>query len=171
VIMAKATAKNVKKATAKQPVKPTVRNRASLKATLVDTPPRRTNKAKQAALRKPTGPVFRGLRTVIYPVTDLVRARTFYIGVTGKAPYFDQPYYVGFDIEGAELGLDPKGARSPGASGAVAYWRVDDIAASLAHVTELGGTAMEAPHDVGGGIQVAIVTDPFANLIGLIEMP
>ncbi|MBA3538606.1 MAG: VOC family protein [Deltaproteobacteria bacterium] len=123
-------------------------------------------------MKPPSGPVFRGLRTVIYQVPDLERARTFYIGATGKSPYFDQPFYVGFNVDGAELGLDPDvSKRTPGSNGAVAYWRVDEIAASFTHVTTIGGTAVEAPHDVGGGIQTAIVADPFGNLIGLIEMP
>ena len=48
-----------------------------------------------------------GLRTVIYPVTDLARGKAWYADVLGVAPYFDQPYYVGFAVGGFELGLDP----------------------------------------------------------------
>ena len=41
-----------------------------------------------------------GLRTVIYKVGDLARAKTFYTALLGRGPYFDQPYYVGFDVGG-----------------------------------------------------------------------
>ena len=105
-------------------------------------------------------------------VPDLARAREFYIVLTGKAPYFDQPFYVGFDIAGAELGLDPDvSVRPPGPNGAVAYWRVDHVSASHDAAVAAGARSVEAPHDVGGGITVAIVADPFDNLVGLIEMP
>jgi catechol 2,3-dioxygenase-like lactoylglutathione lyase family enzyme len=57
-----------------------------------------------------------GLRSVIYPVRDLAAAKAWYAGVLGAAPYFDQPFYVGFAVGGFELGLVPNG--TPGAGGA-----------------------------------------------------
>ena len=48
-----------------------------------------------------------GLRTVNYHVTDLARAKAWYISALGKEPYFDEPFYVGFNVGGFELGLDP----------------------------------------------------------------
>ena len=57
----------------------------------------------------------------------------------------------------------------PGAGGAVAYWRVDDLGATWAHVLALGADGVESPHDVGGGISTAIVSDPCGNLVGLIQ--
>ena len=48
-----------------------------------------------------------GLRTVIYPVTDLARGKAWYAGVLGAAPYFDQPFYVGFAVGGFELIENP----------------------------------------------------------------
>ena len=56
-----------------------------------------------------------GLRTAIYPVQDLAAAKAWYARVIGHAPYFDQPFYVGFDVGGFELGLVPDGA--PGTDG------------------------------------------------------
>ncbi len=172
VIKAKAKAK-AKPAKLTKPAKPAPKAKKSdLKTTIVDTPPRKTHGEKKVAIKAPEGPVLRGLRTVIYPVADLAAAKAFYIAITGKAPYFDQPFYVGFDINGFELGLDPDVSKiPPGKAGAVAYWRVDRIAESFKHVTGAGARTVEEPHDVGGGIQVAIVSDPFDNLFGLIEMP
>jgi predicted enzyme related to lactoylglutathione lyase len=114
----------------------------------------------------------RSLRSTIYKVDDLARAKAFYTAALGKPPYFDQPFYVGFEVDGQELGLDPDvSSQRPGPGGAVAYWRVDDIAAACALLREHGGKAVEPPHEVGGGIQVAVVADVCGNLVGLIQTP
>jgi lactoylglutathione lyase len=113
-----------------------------------------------------------GLGTVIYHVTDVNHAKAWYAKAFQKAPYFDQPFYVGFDIGGYELGLDPNQAVSAsGRGGSVAYWRVRDVTGALQHFVETGATVVSAPQDVGEGIVVATVADPFGNLIGLIENP
>jgi len=113
-----------------------------------------------------------GLATVIYRVTDLDRARAWYSSAFQQAPYFDQPFYVGFSIGGYELGLDPDpsgGKTGPG--GSVAYWRVASLAAAVAHFVASGAAVVAAAQEVGEGIKVATVSDPFGNLIGLIENP
>ncbi len=113
-----------------------------------------------------------GLATVIYRVTDLDRAKAWYSSAFQQAPYFDQPFYVGFSIGGYELGLDPDpsgGKTGPG--GSVAYWRVASIDAAVAHFVASGAAVVAAAQEVGEGIKVATVSDPFGNLIGLIENP
>jgi predicted enzyme related to lactoylglutathione lyase len=113
-----------------------------------------------------------GLRTVIYKVSDLARAKAWYSETFGTAPYFDMPFYVGFNVGGFELGLDPDVDRqSPGPGGSVAYWGVSDLRAMLADL-EARGIAVRSPiQDVGEGILVAAISDPFGNTIGLIENP
>jgi predicted enzyme related to lactoylglutathione lyase len=120
--------------------------------------------------RAKTGPGgLRGIRSVIYPVTDLARAKEFYATAVDRNPYFDETYYVGFDVDGQELGLDPDTSqRQPGPGGAVAYWRVDDIAESCRRLTEIGGRVTHPAKDVGGGLTMAVVADPFGNDVGLI---
>ncbi len=117
-------------------------------------------------------PTFHGLRTVIYKVGDLERARAWYSSVLGQAPYFDQPFYVGFSVGGFELGLDPdtEGV-TPGSGGVIAYWGVDDADAALARLISLGATARGRVQDVGDGIRLAVVSDPFGNAFGVIENP
>ncbi|MDT9000540.1 VOC family protein [Paucibacter sp. APW11] len=110
-----------------------------------------------------------GLRSAIYPVRDLEAAKHWYAAVLGVQPYFDQPFYVGFAVGGFELGLLPDG--EPGSSGVQAMWGVADIAASYAQLLAHGATVLAAPEDVGEGIKVASVQDPFGNRLGLIENP
>lgn len=110
-----------------------------------------------------------GLRTVIYPVGDLAAGKQWYAKVLGQAPYFDEPFYVGFNVGGFELGLLPDG--QSGATGAQALWGVADAEAAHARLVELGATPLEPVNDVGGGIKVAAVADPFGNRFGIIENP
>lgn len=116
--------------------------------------------------------MFLGLRTAIYHVDDIDKAKSWYGDVLGVKPYFDQPFYVGFNVVGYELGLQP-GANtdSDKADGAVAYWGVEDAAAAFARLLELGATVHELVQDVGEGIKVATVKDPFGNIFGIIENP
>ena len=113
-----------------------------------------------------------GLRTVIYHVTDLKRAKEWYSTAFGVKPYFDEPFYVGFNIGGFELGLDPdpKGVK-PGAGGSVAYWGVPNADKAVEAFQRSGATLKSPVRDVGDNIRVATVADPFGNLIGLIENP
>ena len=114
----------------------------------------------------------KGLATVIYHVPDLARAKAWYAAAFQQQPYFDEPFYVGFNIGGYELGLDPDTSSAvPGPGGSDAYWRVDHLDAGLRHFQEAGATLIAGAQDVGGGIRVAKVADPFGNVIGLIENP
>lgn len=106
-----------------------------------------------------------GLRTVIYHVNDLGKAKAWFTQFVGHAPYFDEPFYVGFNVGGYELGLLPDG------EGVATYWGVDDIESEVARTISMGSTLKDAVKDVGEGIKVAVVTDPFGNDIGLIENP
>src|SRR3954467_15587466 len=106
--------------------------------------------------------MIKGLGTVIYHVTNLEKAKAWYAKAFQQDPYFDQPFYVGFNIAGFELGLDPDpSSGSPGRGGAVAYWRVDEIASAVSQFVEAGATLVTPVQDVGEGIKVATVGDPF----------
>ena len=114
----------------------------------------------------------KGLATVIYQVPDLARAKAWYAEAFRQQPYFDEPFYVGFNIAGYELGLHPASdERAAGPGGALAYWRVADIATAVRHFESVGASIVSNATDVGGGIVVAAVADPFGNHIGLIENP
>jgi predicted enzyme related to lactoylglutathione lyase len=116
--------------------------------------------------------VILGLRTALYHVPDLAKGKAWYADAFGVQPYFDEPFYVGFNIGGYELGLDPDATHAPpGPGGAVAYWGVDNADEALAHFLGVGATPVNPVADVGDGIRVACVADPFGNLIGLIQNP
>ena len=110
-----------------------------------------------------------GLRTALYPAPDLARAKAWYSEVLGQPPYFDQPFYAGFAVGGFELGLVPDA--TPATAGPQPLWGVADIATAHARLLALGATPLEAVTDVGEGIQVAAVVDPFGNRLGLIQNP
>jgi predicted enzyme related to lactoylglutathione lyase len=113
--------------------------------------------------------MIQGLRTVIYPAPDLAAAKAWYTKVLDKPPYFDEPFYVGFSVGGFELGLIPDGA--PSTAGSQALWGTPDAAAEMKRLISLGAAVHEEVHEVGGGIQVGSVRDPFGNLFGIIENP
>lgn len=113
--------------------------------------------------------MFKKLRTVIYHVKDLEKAKAWYSGLTGVQPYFDEPFYVGFDINGCELGLDPDFSNVKKGNQSVAYWAVDSVSEALAKLTAAGASVVQPVTNVGGDIQVAIIQDPFGNTLGIIE--
>ena len=115
--------------------------------------------------------MFQGLRTVIYHAPDLAAAKAWYATALGVQPYFAQPFYVGFDVGGFELGLDPDTSGVTVGNNAVAYWGVADIDAAYAHLLDCGAAARDPVKEVGGDIKVAAVADPFGNVIGLIQNP
>jgi predicted enzyme related to lactoylglutathione lyase len=110
------------------------------------------------------------LKTVIYPVRDLARAKTLYGKLLGVAPYVDQAYYVGFRVGNQEVGLDPNG-HSQGMTGSLGYWHVDDINTTLQLLLDAGAEEQQAVRDVGGGKLIASVKDPDGNVIGLLQLP
>ncbi len=115
--------------------------------------------------------VINGLRTVIYHVDDIEKAKSWYSKALGIEPYFDQPFYVGFNIGGFELGLDPDMSNISLGNNLVAYWGVKEIKSSLKHLLEAGGKINSEIQEVGNNILVATIIDPFGNIFGLIENP
>lgn len=115
---------------------------------------------------------FLGLRTAKYTARDLAAAKEWYAEVLGIAPYFDEPFYVGFNVGGFELGITPdSAAASARAEAGIAYWGVTNADSSYARLKSLGASDFEPIQDVGGGIRIGAVRDPFGNVLGIIENP
>ncbi len=113
-----------------------------------------------------------GLRTVVYKVNDLNKAKGWYAKAFGTEAYFDEAFYVGFNIGGYELGLLPEEKPKVGkGEGAIAYWGVEDIDSVFKEMISLGAEVHEKPTNVGGELMVASLIDPWGNTIGLIYNP
>jgi predicted enzyme related to lactoylglutathione lyase len=110
------------------------------------------------------------IRTVLHPVSDLAAAKAVYAALLGQQPQTDGRFYVGFEVEGQQIGLVPGGGPQ-GMTSPVAYWHVADIEAKVAEVTAAGATVHEPVRDVGAGRLVATVTDPDGNVLGLLQDP
>lgn len=111
-----------------------------------------------------------GLKTVIYPVKDLARAKALFSALLEVEPYADEPYYVGFKDAGQDIGLDPNG-HAKGMTGPVPYWHVSDIRGRLAALVDAGAELMQDVQDVGNGRLIAFVKDADGNLVGLLQDP
>jgi len=109
-------------------------------------------------------------KTVLYPVKDLDKAKTLFGALFGSDPHVDQPFYVGFSVSGAEIGLVPDG-HNQGMTGPLPYFDVDDISATLDVLQAVGAQVAQEPTDVGYGVLVAKVVDPDGNDIGLRQEP
>lgn len=109
-----------------------------------------------------------GLRTVIYPSPDLDAAKDWWTGVLGAEPYFDQPFYVGYEVAGYELGLLPDG--DP-ADGALVYWGVYHVASAVDAVVAEGATVHTPATEVGDDIVTATVRTPTGAILGFIFNP
>ena len=109
------------------------------------------------------------LKSIVYHVSDLQSAKKWYSETFNIQPYFDEPFYVGFDIGGFELGLDPDAATYPGGFNNITYWKVEDIHASFINLKAKGISINQEITDVGGGMQLGSISDPFGNVIGLIQ--
>ncbi|MGH9705310.1 MAG: VOC family protein [Candidatus Acidiferrales bacterium] len=128
--------------------------------------------AMQPSLSQKEPPMFLGLQTATYSVQDLAKAKAWYSEVLGVQPYFDEPFYAGFHVGAYELGLVPEqNAGAKRGRAGVAYWGVADARAAYQRLLDLRATPLEPVQDVGEGILVAAVHDPFGNVLGVIQNP
>jgi predicted enzyme related to lactoylglutathione lyase len=102
------------------------------------------------------------IRSLVIPVSDLDASRAVYSALLG-APHTDQPYYVGYNVNGFEVALAPGEV----AGGPVAYADVEDLDATRATLIAAGATEQSAPRQVAPEARVCVLADPDGNPIGL----
>lgn len=112
--------------------------------------------------------MFLGLRTIVYPAPDLAASKAWWTEALGIKPYFDEPFYVGFNPGGYELGLNPAGDPADGPS---TYWGVRDVAAEAERLIARGAVVVAAVEEVGDGIKLGTFRSPGGDVFGLIENP
>jgi predicted enzyme related to lactoylglutathione lyase len=115
--------------------------------------------------------MFQGLRTIIYHVEDLPKVKEWYTELLGFKPYFDEVFYVGFNVGGYELGLDPNPAPHTKGNHSITYWGVDNMKESFERIKKMNAKVHSEISNVGGEIEVASFYDPFGNIIGIIYNP
>jgi predicted enzyme related to lactoylglutathione lyase len=111
-----------------------------------------------------------GIKTIIYPVSDIAKAKALFGLLAGVKPEMDQPYYAQFNVGGQQIGLDPNG-HAQGMTGPTNYWHVADIKKTRAALIEAGARPHQEAKDVGGGQLIASVKDADGNVIALRQSP
>jgi hypothetical protein len=102
------------------------------------------------------------IRSLVIPVSELDAAKEVYTALLG-APHTDQPYYVGYNVDGFEVGLTPGDV----AGGPVAYADVEDLDGTRATLLSAGATERSAPRQVAPEVRVCVLADADGNPIGL----
>jgi predicted enzyme related to lactoylglutathione lyase len=102
------------------------------------------------------------IRSLVVPVSDLNAVKALYTALLGE-PHTDQPYYVGYNVDGFEVALAPSGE----GGGPVAYADVDDLDATRETLVAAGATERSAPRQVAPGSRVCVLADAEGNPIGL----
>lgn len=105
------------------------------------------------------------VKLIVYPVSDLTKAKEVFGKFLGVAPYVDSPYYVGYKTGDLEIGLNPNAVKQ-GITAPVTYVEVDDIRERLRMMTDTGARVVQDVRDVGGGLLVASVKDADGNILG-----
>lgn len=101
------------------------------------------------------------VKLLVFPAKDVDASKALMKAFLGVDPYVDGAWYVGYKVGGLEIGLDPNGQH------VIAYTNVEDISASLQSLVDAGGTTVQEPKDVGGGLMIAQVKDANGNVVGL----
>jgi predicted enzyme related to lactoylglutathione lyase len=101
------------------------------------------------------------IQSLVIPVSDLDAAKAVYTSLLGT-PHTDQPYYVGYNVDGFEVSLAPGEAGGP-----VAYADVEDLDATRATLLAAGATERSAPRQVAREARVCVLADADGNPIGL----
>lgn len=109
----------------------------------------------------------RGLKAAIYYVDDVNKAREWYNEALRAKPYYEKPFYVGYDIDGFEFGLEP--GKAVRGDSPIVYWGVENVEQEFQRLIKLGAAENKPVKVVNGDVKVASVVDPFGNVLGIVE--
>jgi predicted enzyme related to lactoylglutathione lyase len=126
----------------------------------------------------------RGFSTISFWADDVAAASAWYAEFLGVEAYFTRPgpdgrlAYAEFRVGDyqAELGIIDR-SYSPSRdsmepAGAIMYWHVDDITATLGRLLSMGAKEYQPITQRGtAGFVTAAVVDPFGNVLGVMYSP
>jgi predicted enzyme related to lactoylglutathione lyase len=102
------------------------------------------------------------IRSVVVPVSDLQATKAVYTALFGP-PHTDEAYYVGYNVDGFEIALNPAGD----GGGPVVFADVEDLDAARETLLAAGATERDAPRQVAPGARVCVLADAEGNPVGL----
>jgi len=102
------------------------------------------------------------IRSLVIPVSDLDATKAVYTALLGS-PHTDEAYYVGYNVDGFEVALNPTAA----GGGPVAFADVEDLDATRETLLAAGATERDEPRQVAPGARVCVLADADGNPIGL----
>jgi len=110
------------------------------------------------------------VKTILFPTSDIEASKQLFIRLLDTEPFVDEPYYVGFQVGDIQIGIDPTGEER-GMTGATPFFEVPDIIASVDELRASGADLVEDVRSVGGGKQIAMLSDSEGSMIGLSQTP
>jgi len=111
--------------------------------------------------------VTQGLKAAIYYVDDVNKAKEWYNQALRIKPYYEKPFFVGYDIGGFEFGLEP--GKAIRGNSPIVYRGVGNVEQELKRLISPGASENKAVKVVNGDVKAASVIDPFGNVFGIIE--
>ncbi len=102
------------------------------------------------------------IRSLVIPVSDVDAAKAIYSALLGS-PHTDEPYYVGYNVDGFEVALNPNDPTG----GPVAFADVEDLDATRDTLLAAGAVERSAPRQVAPEARVCVLADADGNPIGL----
>lgn len=108
------------------------------------------------------------IASILYPTTDLDKAKAIFTTLLGAAPTTDSPYYVGYEVNGLQIGLVP-GGHEDGVTGPLPYYGVDNVEQAVSDLEAAGAEVITPLRQVSPETIVAVVQDAEGNAIGLIQ--
>lgn len=109
-----------------------------------------------------------GIKTILFPTSDIDATKRLFTQLLGMEPFVDEPYYVGFQVGDVQVGIDPTGG-DRGMTGATPFFQVDDIRVAVDELRASGADLVEDVRAVGGGMQVAMLSDAEGSMIGIAQ--
>jgi len=117
-----------------------------------------------------SGPMFIGSRAAVYPVRDLAVAKAWYRNVLEVAPSVDEKSFVEFRSGAGTVDLVAT-TQNPAKNGSnrEIYWGVSNANAAYQRLLALGATPKQPVRQQTSGIFAGTVTDPFGNVLAIVQ--